>query len=174
MDIRNPIATWVLAKLYEEDQPISRKEILKKLCQASFESMSEMDEFSTIIKQLEDEKYIEYTRGNYTEYIPVQSKSSFATSSETKLQPVTKRKEGYEIGEAGIIAYRAQIISPLEKIKTQTDILPNEKESKFSVLTDKLKATRDVAEFAVKKCIENAPQILEFIKFAKSTGIQGI
>lgn len=50
LDINTPIATWVLARLFDDDMPIPRKNLLKKLCQASFDSMNADNDFADTMK----------------------------------------------------------------------------------------------------------------------------
>lgn len=166
--IKTPIATWILARLYDEDNPISRKNLLRNLCQASFDSMSVDTDYSTTLSELEKEELIEFERRQVSDFIPVQQQSGFnpaMTPPETKLKEITKHVEGYSITEKGIIAFRKDIATPVEKIKKLTNKLSSSNQSKFRGILDELKRHTDsITSFAVNKCIENAPYILEFLK----------
>lgn len=169
LDINTPIATWVLARLFDEEMPIPRKNLLKKLCQASFDSMNADNDFADTMKKLEAEEYIEYSKADAPEFLPVQEHNVVSyLPSETKLQKVTKTHKGYVITEAGIIAFRRQIATPLEKIRRYADKLSSSHISKFEQLINELKSkSGSIISFAIKKCIDDAPYILKFIDSSK-------
>ena len=141
MKLTAPTAVWILAKLYDEEDPIGRKPLLKKLCQASFDLMNEGTEFSNTLAQLEKEKYVEQSYGT---------------------------EKGYEITEDGIIAFRRNFGTPFEKIKNRADKLPELKNSKFSLIVKTIKDSSDATTTAAKLCIDNAPLVLEFLMYARS------
>jgi len=168
MYIKTPIATWILARLYDVDNPLPRKNLLRNLCQASFDSMSVDTDFSTTLSELEKEGLIEFERKDISDFIPIQQQSGFnpaLTPPETKLKEITKHVEGYSITEKGIIVFRRDIATPVEKIKKFTNKITPKNQSKFREFLDELKRhTGSITSFAVNKCIENAPYVLEFLK----------
>jgi hypothetical protein len=166
LDVKTPIATWVLARLFNENHPISRKDLLRHLCQASFDSMTGDKDFANTIQKLIDAKYIEYTKEAYQDLVPVKDNDAFAIQSSTKLQEIHRVSEGYVITDDGIIAFRRQIVTPLEKIQSHLNKIPSTiiKDNRFSKIFDALKSNANILESAIQLCINNAPQILEFIR----------
>ena len=146
MDIYTPIPTWILAKLYEEEHPIERKTLLKNLCQASFDLMNEDSEFSNILTELQRAKYIERSDGTKNGYDIIQ----------------------YEITEYGIIAFRRKFGNLFEKIKIYADKSQEIRSSKFSPMVRIIKHSSDMSTTVAKMCIDNAPLVLEFLKYAGS------
>ena len=59
MKIPNSTAAWVLAELYIKDGLVPRMSLLRGLCQASFDSMNDENEFSNTIAELGKAGYIE-------------------------------------------------------------------------------------------------------------------
>jgi hypothetical protein len=162
LNINTPIATWILARLFDDEKPITRKNLLKNLCQASFSSMGDND-FDITIKQLESEKYIEFTRSSISENIHVNSMGTLGLGG-TKIQPVTKEYEGYVISEKGIIEFRKQIATKIEKIRPLLHRLELNKIARFQKIIDTITSTASLTDSVVKLCIDNAPLVLDFIR----------
>ena len=81
-------------------------------------------------------------------------------------EKVSKTHEGYVITEKGIIAFRKEIVTKIEGIKTQIDRLANYKIEKFNEITSRISYSTDILKDVVKLCTDNAPLVLEFIKTA--------
>lgn len=161
LDIKTPTATWILARLYDEEIPISRKNLMKNLCQASFDSMVGENDFGNTMKQLTDAKYIEQINQSYTDLVTSPSLLAGVGGS----QQVTREREGYVITELGIYAFRKQIATPLEKIKANIDKVPSmSRFEKFKNIIATLKANSNLISLGVKLCVENAPLVIDFIK----------
>ncbi|HYL65903.1 MAG TPA: hypothetical protein VEU72_01975 [Nitrosopumilaceae archaeon] len=142
MNIKTPVATWILARLFNENKPVLRKDLLRNLCQASFDSMTSDDDFSKTTEML--------VKGKYIQSVDIDN----ATGT-----------TGYLITEEGIIAFRRQISTALEKIQRQLDKIPSvTRNSKFTNIVNALKSNSNILTTSIKLCIDNAPQILEFIK----------
>ncbi|MDE1764972.1 MAG: hypothetical protein KGI27_01725 [Thaumarchaeota archaeon] len=166
MDIKTSVVTWILSYLYNQNVPIPRKDLLKKLCNASFDSMTGSNDFDSAIKQLTDAKYIENTTREVSEYVPVIDNLNLPEEEQTnKLQEMKHRVEGIVITEDGIFEYRKQIGTPLEKIQPHLDkVSASPQAQEFKGIIKTLKFSDDVIGSAVKLCIENAPLIVKFIK----------
>ncbi len=166
MEIKTPIATWVLAKLYNEELPIQRKDLMKYLCNASFDSMTGENDFANTMKQLLDSKYIENITREYSDFLPVTDNLSLPEEEQTtRLQEVKRKRDGYVITETGIYAFRKQIGTPIEKIRPHlTKLSMTAKTEKFRRVIETLKSESDVMGPVIKLCVENAPLILEFMK----------
>lgn len=171
MDIKTPIATWVLARLYDEKHPIPRKDLLKHLCQKSFDSMTNDSDFATTIDDLVESKCITFTKETFQEFVSIPQPANimnlnFAPSA--KMKEVTTTREGYVIDDDGIIAFRRQIATPLEKIKDKIDkestMIPSQYKAKFEEIINTLKTGSDIINMAIRFCVDDAPHILEFIK----------
>src|SRR5437867_10286624 len=104
MDIKQPVPLWIMARLYNEEHPVSLDDLARKLCQQSFESMVGDNDFNEAIQKLAEAKYIEY--GERTFSVP----SVLAAAD----RHVTYH--GYWITVDGIIAFRRQMGVPVEKI----------------------------------------------------------
>lgn len=178
MNIQTPIATWILARLYDEPHPVPRKDLLKHLCQKSFDSMTNDSDFAKTIDDLIKSKYIEFTKDTFQEFVPIRETDVLvvAMGGANKMKEVTSTREGYVIAEDGIIAFRRQIATPLEKIKKKIEsgsILPASYKPKFEQIVNALKTSHDIIHTAIIFCVDDAPQILEFIKMTMSLlGIQ--
>ena len=165
MDIKTPVATWVLARLYNEEKPIQRKNLMKYLCNASFDSMTGEKDFGNTLKQLIDAKYIENTTEEYADFLDVlENPNAPEEEQTTRLQEVKRKREGFVITESGIYVFRKQIGTPLEKIQTYIDKIPSVTTNKFKKIVDALKLASDIISTAVKLCVDNAPLVLEFIQ----------
>lgn len=162
MDVKTPIATWILARLFNDDIPVTRKNLLRNLCQASFDSMTNDEDFSEAIRKLENAKYIEYARKKHTELAPIHNPVLITMS--TGMQEVERTIEGYTITEAGIMAFRRQIITPLEKIIPHVSKTRSSKIPQFAEIVTTLSSTINLAKSVVDLCTNNAPQVLDFIK----------
>lgn len=172
LDIRKPIATWILARLFDEDTPIPRKDLLRNLCQASFDSMLADTDFSQTINNLLNARYIEESEKEYTNFVPVKDNSSGHTAHGTntnRTRQVTQKIQGYIITEEGIIAFRKQIGTPLEKIQPHLNLFTGSASrfDKFKKIIESIKNKSNVLVPAVKLCIENAPLVLEFLQEAQ-------
>lgn len=104
-----------------------------------------------------------------SEFLPIQEHNVVSyLPSETKLQKVTKTHKGYVITEGGIIAFRRQIATPLEKIRMYADKFSSSHTSKFGQLINELKSkSGSIISFAIRKCTDDAPYILKFIDLSK-------
>ncbi len=89
---KSSIASWVLAKLYDQSQPLHRLELLKMLCQESFDLMNETNEYPDTLKTM------------------------------VKLDYIAFKDEKYSIEEQGIIAVRRQLITPIINLKKEGTI----------------------------------------------------
>ena len=94
-DLRSStVGIWILARLYDESERVSRKDLARNLCSQSFDTMKDDDEFENVLEHLNDNNWIEHSRIN-------------ATISSS--QP---RKTGYHITIKGIMAFRRNISAP--------------------------------------------------------------
>lgn len=144
MESNSPTFVWILAKLYDEEKPINRKNLLKKLCQASFELMSnETVDFNNALASLERLKCIEH---NWDE-------------SGTSI---------FVISEVGIIKFRKDLGTPLIKINQNVDKFSSVKNKKFLNILEKIKNSSDITTLAVKLCVDNTPFFIEFLNFAST------
>lgn len=166
LDIKTPVTTWVLSYLYDKDVPVPKKELLKKLCKASFESMTSYNDFDNAIKQLTDAKYIENITKEVQDFVTLIDNPNLPDEEQTnRLQEVKRKVEGYVITEAGIFEYVKQIGTPITKIQPHLDKLTGTAQAqKFKTIIDTLKLYSDTIGSVVKLCIENAPLVLKFIK----------
>ena len=164
MDEIEPISTWILARLYDEEVPISRKNLLRNLCQASFDSMIANDDFSSIFDALIKNHYIEFEKQSYEDFYPVKKVDTiqFSENEEISMQKITKIKEGFVISEQGIILFRTRIITQIEKIRPHLKKLENV-ETRFHSLIKELQSNSNTSQVIIKACIENTPLVLEFI-----------
>ena len=163
LDIKTPISTWILARLFDEELPLGEKDLLRKLCQASFDSMNADNDFDNAITALRTAGYIEHGEKEYRELVPLRN-NSLLTVQETGMHEVTRKRTGFSITKAGIIAFRRQIATPIEKIVSNVNKLDPSKTSPFKKILNELNSHRSILEASIALAIENAPHILEFIK----------
>lgn len=174
MNIKTPIATWILTSLFDGGLPVSEKTLARNLCQASFASMAGDEDFEEIVKELEKSGYIEFTSKETTTHIqvPIPVAPSMIplfdkTKPDYKIQEVKVDHSGYVITVSGIMAVRRQIITPIEKIKQNIENYPENKVGKFKTIIDHLKSNATVTLSTIKLCIDNAPLFLDFINYVK-------
>jgi len=169
LNVQTPIATWVLARLYEEQHPIPRKDLLKHLCQKSFDMMTNDSDFATTMDELIESECIKLTEETFQDFVPIRETNPLviAMNTQPKLKEITVTRKGYVIEDNGIIAFRRQIATPLEKIKDKVDkgaVFPNTYKTKFEEIVNTLKTSSDVIHTAIRFCVDDAPHVLEFIK----------
>lgn len=167
LNINTPITTWILARLFDEEYPIPRKTLLKRLCQASFTSMMNDEDFGNEMEALEKDGYIEFERKDRIEHMPLTEENIVsATMTSTRYERVSTPVEGYVITEKGIIAFRKEIVTKIQNIKPHIDRLAAYKIEKFKTITETVEFSTDLLKDVVKLCVDNAPLVLEFIKSA--------
>ena len=135
MKIRNPTAAWILAELYIKDDLVRRRSLVRQLCQASFESMNDENEFSSTMDELEQAGYIE--------------------------QPLSDTR--YQITEMGMIIFRKEIGTPLQKAQDNYNEILELRDTKYDQIINALDQATDIALTAAKLCVKNAPLVLEFV-----------
>ena len=135
MKIPNSTAAWVLAELYIKDGLVPRMSLLRGLCQASFDSMNDENEFSNTIAELGKAGYIE--------------------------QPFSESR--YQITEMGIIIFRKEIGTPLQKAQDNYNEILELRDTKYDQIINALDQTTDITLTAAKLCVKNAPLVLEFV-----------
>ena len=140
---------WILSYLYENDS-VTRKDILKNLCQASFELMEKPEQYSDSINSLLSSSLIQTNRSD-----------------------IENLNVEFSITETGIIEYRKNIVNPFVYMKKN---LPERLESDDSpsgiFLKELSKCTiLEVSKLIVRKILENAPIIVEIWMNIQSTGV---
>ena len=127
------MVVWILAKLYVEEESITRKSLVKELCQATFDLMENANEFGVVVENLENKGYI------YEE---------------------TKK---YEITETGIIVFRREIISPLINAQKNLRKIPERILSMYEIIVQTLKSDGNTALNIAQLCVQNTPLVLDFL-----------
>ena len=130
--------------------------------------MTSENQFGNTMKHLIEAKYIEHAKQEYSDFIPITDNPDMPLEEQTtRLQEVTRKREGYAITEAGIYAFRKQIGTPLELCQKNLDKIPQTATmGKFKKILETLRSEHNMIDSAVKLCVENAPFVLDFIKGA--------
>jgi hypothetical protein len=168
MNIKTAISTWILARLMDEEYPISRKNLLKQLCQASFASMTRDDEYGETIEELKKAGYIEFKQANVTRFIPINDGLGLSFSNQKRLERVNEPREGYEITEDGIREFRKQIVTTIDHIRPEIERVSKNNIKKFETIIETIRRTSNLMESVTKLCIDNAPLVLDFINTVRS------
>jgi hypothetical protein len=181
-DIKDPVPMWIMAKLYREamqkKRPVEELTLAMTLCKQAFAMMAE-EEFEKTIKRLVTAKYIEFKDDIYEDDYESTSFSTFALgSSQSSKGVVKKRYIGYVITTAGAIAFRKQIIVPIEVILAEVDkiaaaLADPKTNRKYEEIISSLKKGKDTALTTAAWIHDDAPLVKDFILWAK-TGLQAI
>lgn len=151
---------WILARLYN-GACLDDKELLRKLCDASFDMIKETSDYDSALENLQNAKYIE----NVTKTIEAFEKIDTPFALTPKLQQVNKKISGFEITRAGLIAYRKEIIFPIQKTKPYFSKLDKKlTEPTHKELLQKLINSSDMPTAIINACIDNAPLIMEILQ----------
>lgn len=154
--LKSPSGVWILARLYNESDPMTIHELAKTLCAASFDAMKSDEEFSETIDILEEKEWI----ANSRRIISSQQKS-----------PI---KYGYKITTLGILAFRRFVSHPYYKAFEYDGEL--QFPSKIKDHMDSIFEDMDLlVNRLINAAIHNAPLIIEIttelIKFLKSMNV---
>ena len=69
----------------------------------------------------------------------------------------------YQITETGIIVFRKEIGTPLQKARDNFNKISKHKDTKYAQIIKELDEGRDITSTAATLCIKNAPRVLEFL-----------
>jgi hypothetical protein len=135
----DPVSTWILARLYDEDAGVTSRQLVKQLCQKSFQAMTSDDDYRRAMITLGNQGYI--------------------TNVDSNTHMIT---------ETGMIGLRRQVVYPIDKFIENGGNMPTSIRSKFYERVHHLQINKGHTTAAVVKwCIENTPEVLEFIKAIK-------
>lgn len=171
MDIKSSIPTWVLSELFDGGLPRSEENLARNLCNASFASMTNDDDFEKNIEDMTTAGYIQYTTEESIDYkeIPITTPGLSVMSQLTpnyKIKEITRKHTGYVITTKGIMAFRKQIITPIDKILPHIDKLSNIQGGKYGEIIKEMKSSaQTITRFVISKCIDNAPFFLKFLEY---------
>ena len=155
---KNVVAVWILARLYDDTGGITRQDLLKNLCQASFETMSnndESDSFHESLKQLINSKYIF-------------DASSFTSGITSTIQP--QADSGlYKITDKGIVAVRKEFGNKFINIQKHADQLTAivNKKPTYKKIFEAIKNSSNAVSTGIQLIVKNTPLVLSFITDAE-------
>ena len=113
---KEPIAVWVLAYLYQNDEKINKRIILKELCEQSINMLDSPDQFTDILNEMVKNKIIIRFSRDQVMVKMEQIMSQQQISSDDDI-PVF-----YKISEDGIFYFKKHIIN---QFKTKKALLFN-------------------------------------------------
>ena len=155
----NDVEIWILARLFN-DVCMDNKELLRELCDASFDMIQKASDYDAILEKLQETKYIEKVTKTIEDFKEVDG----IIPLQKELKPITRKISGFEITTEGIIVYRRKLITPFQKMKPHFSKINNEvTEAAYKKVINKLNSS-DIATVVIKECIENAPRINEILK----------
>ena len=161
--IRKNVNAWIICRLYDATRPISRLELSKQLCDASFDSMNSYEEFETALKELTDEKLIEFVHKTFTDREKGLSASIMAGLKEEDVQ---RDYEGYMITERGVFAYRKHLVNPAKTIRPHIGKLSQETLNKYKNVVEVIQKSVNLGKDVALLGIASAPHLLQFIQRA--------
>ena len=168
MDIKSSIPTWVLSELFDGGLPKTDEYLARNLCKESFASMTNDDDFEKKIEELKAAKYIIFTTKESEDYkkVPIPPSILPGITPNYKMQEITRKHTGYVITTKGIMAFRKQIISPVDKILLHIDELSAIQGSEYGEIIKEIKSnSKNIAQYVIGKCIDNAPLFLKFLEY---------
>jgi len=166
----DPISLWILARLMN-DELMDKKDLLKKLCAASFDMIKDAEYYNKILEQMEDKKWIVITTKTIdnTKLMVDPSDQTFTYDPSQHSEPIKVTDQhiisGYQIDLEGIIKFRQCAVEPCKYLLdsiAEDGILPSD--NTVEIFVAELKESKNnLTSFVISRILNNAPYFIQII-----------